>query len=380
MDCAASRRTRLPEARWSVDTTSLRRPFLPRQRRRRVRSAVHDRVAELVPRIREGAARTEAERRISTELLAALMDTGLFAASHLGDPDEHAAELLHVVHALTGACGSTGWLAAHAGATPWLVDLLPPQSRQALRGPSGADPIVAFSLDDGGRLVETDDGLRLTGRWTRVTGAAYAGWLVLCVRLPAAGAGRALGLVLVPVAECRLADSADTIGLSAIGACEVGVEDVLIPSGRWCALSGEHAPSGLLPIGAAAAMALLGGAQGALDDHCTQMRHRIDRTHGGEQIRTGDRSPTMIGRAATMLDAAQLLLQGPDVPDALPQDPYEHQTYAVNRAVQATELVFSSSASHALADDDPVARLWRDVRVGAREAGDLTARLRMLSV
>ena len=336
------------------------------------------RVADLVPGIREGAARTEAERAVATEVLTALMDLDLFSPRLGSDPAGRREELLDAVDQIAAACGSTGGLVAHAGATAWLLDLFPAPALDALRAEGAADPLVSFSLEPGGRLEETDDGPRLNGRWTEVTGAAYAGWLVLAGRRDDGTSG----LALVAASSLRLSPALDTIGLGATGALDVEAADVALPVEGWTPVPGESRAQALLPVGASAAMGMLGSARGALETHVAQVRDRIGRSHGGEEVRTGDLSPTMVGRAASMIDAAGLLLRegsGVDA-DALPQDPFEHQVYAVNRAVQATGLVFGSVRGHALTNDDPVARLWRDVRVGAQRAHTLIGRLRLLVV
>ncbi|WP_181407672.1 acyl-CoA dehydrogenase family protein [Nocardioides sambongensis] len=284
-----------------------------------------------------------------------------------------------MVHLVAGACGSTGWLTAHLGAASRLLDAFEKDVRADLIGPEGAAPPVAFTLEPGGRLTETEDGLRLDGRWTAVTGAAYAGHLILAARRRGFEAPGPLGVVLVPIESCRVAPAIDTIGLTAIGSLDVAVEGVAVPEEHWCEVDGLPSTT-TAPVGAVVAMALVGAAHGALDTHVAQVAARVALSHGGEEVRTGDLSPTKVGRAASLLDAAALLLAG-DVdtdPDGLPQDRLEHQVYAVNRSVQAAELVFSSMRTHALDADDPVARLWRDVRVGGDQARTLTTRLRSL--
>ena len=58
--------------------------------------------------------------------------------------------------------------------------------------------------------------------------------------------------------------------------------------------------------------------------------------------------------------------------------PFEEQLYAVDRAVESAGLVFASVRGHALDNNDPVARFWRDVRVGGHHARALIGRLRLL--
>ena len=114
--------------------------------------------------------------------------------------------------------------------------------------------------------------------------------------------------------------------------------------------------------------------------HLEQLRQRVELTQAGEEVTARDLSPARVARAASSLDAAALVLGTPTDadPDARARNPFDDQLYAVERAVEAVELVFASVRSHALDNDDPVARLWRDVRIGAHHARALISRLRML--
>lgn len=341
----------------------------------RVESSVRERVAEMVPRIREEAGRTEAERRIPTEVLAALLDAGVFALA----PADRAAQarlLLDVVQQVAAACGSTGWVTAHSGAIPWVLDLFPPEARQHVRGERDVDPLIAFSAEAGGTVTEDPDGLRLDGRWSAVTGAAQASWLVVAARRRTDGEPGRVGLALVEASACRLEESVDSVGLTASGAQEVSASSIPLAAFAW-AETGQRTGD-LVPVGAAVAMALVGAARGALDTHLEQTRARVALSHGGEDVTARDLSPARVARAASSLDAAALVLRGPADPDALPRDPFDDQLFAVERAAEAAGLVFSSVRGHALDNDDPVARLWRDVRVGAQHARALISRLRVL--
>lgn len=333
---------------------------------------LRDRVTEVVPRIREEAARTEAERRIPTEVIAALMDAGLFS---LDADDAVRPDRLQSIRSIASACGSTGWMTAHVAAAPWLLATFGPEVRDRLRLEPAVDPLVAYSLEPAGRVEERDGALHLSGSWAGVTGAVHASWLVLAARRGSADGTAPAGLVVVPTSECRLAPAVDSIGLAAAGAQDVTAVDVALPLDAWA----RPGSGQLLPLGTLAASALVGTAQGALDEHVEQVRRRVALSHGGEDVAPAGSSPARIGRAASQIDAAVHALQ-PEVvdPDGLPQEPLERQWFATERAVEGAELVFGSVRGHALDNGDPVARLWRDVQVGAQHMRALISWLRTL--
>ncbi len=266
-------------------------------------------------------------------------------------------------------------MSAHAAAAPWLLDAFGEPVRDRVRGEQGVDPLIAFTLEPGGSVTERDGALHLSGARSGVAGAAHATWLVLGARRSTGDGPGPVGLVVVPASDCGLTPAVDSIGLAAAGAQDVSATGIALPLDAWTSPDGDR----LLALGRFAAVALVGAAQGAFDEHVQQVRRRTELSHGGEDVGAAGLSPARVGRAASQIDAAVHAL---DVtasdPDGLHQEPLEQQRFAVERAVEGISLVFGSVRGHALDNGDPVARLWRDVQVGAQHARALLSRLRQL--
>ncbi len=75
--------------------------------------AVEARARDLIPLLRENAARTDRERRVPAENLAALTDAGLFrmmTPRRLGGHEAGITTKIRVVSELARGCGSTSWV------------------------------------------------------------------------------------------------------------------------------------------------------------------------------------------------------------------------------------------------------------------------------
>lgn len=339
-------------------------------------SGVHDRVQLLLPQLRNSAARTEAERQLPDDSMNALRAAGVMGllrpVSFGGTAD--VIGFLDAVRALSSACGSTGWVAAHLGGACGLLATFEDRALHEIWTPD-ADTAVAVSLHGRGTVAGRPGSLRLTGRWPQVAGCRHAAWFLL---VATAEDGRAV-LVLLPADQGRIEDTWNEVGLIAAGSHTVVAEDAAVPAFRMVDLSGTAGDLGPASVlSASVAMSVVGAAQGAWDSHVEQMRARVTVSHGGEDVAERGLSPVRVARAASEIDAAVLELQaifrGSDdrLPPALAADAWRDQRRAVERAWEAAGLVFDSVRSHALTGD-AVARFWRDARVGAYHASRLVA-------
>ncbi|MEZ0363072.1 hypothetical protein ACAG26_05135 [Mycobacterium sp. pUA109] len=260
-------------------------------------------------------------------------------------------EFVSAVCALAGADGSAGWLAAMFNAAAAEVAALPAAAGDAVWGDAPA-ALVAAGYQPGGQRLR--DG-QLSGRWT-VTGAERADWLLL-----SADDRGVRYRVLVPRGDAQIEPSA-AHGLAAAGICAVTAAGLRVEERRLFS-----APPPTVLVGAGAAAAVIGAADGLWRVHVEQVRDRLATSYGSEEITAA--TTTRVARAACDLDAAALqiaasLTQGPGAAAAA-------QLQAVTRARGAADHLLGGSRRHALDASDPVTRFWQDVHAGCR----LTLRL-----
>lgn len=293
----------------------------------------------------------------TSESLDALRDSGelgmLQPASHGGRGME-AEEFVAAIAELSSRAGSAGWLAAMMNAGAHLVDLLGTEAREVVWGASPEALVVAGWQPDGAR----SGGGSLSGRWLGVTGAEHADWLLL-----ATGAA----WLLVPRGEARI-ERVDTGGLRAAGICDVSVSGVPVPTDRAFDALRDYPAA----VGAGAAAAVVGSADGAWHRHVEHVRERLTVSYGVEEVTDQPSAPAQVAWVASDIDAARLqVIASLDTAVAGKSDAGLAHRQAVVRARDATDQLLSTSRRHALDASDPVTRLWRDVHLGCR----LTLRL-----
>jgi 3-hydroxy-9,10-secoandrosta-1,3,5(10)-triene-9,17-dione monooxygenase len=286
------------------------------------------------------------------EPIAALRNSG---AGRILQPPQYGGlglpcdEFVWVVCELAAINGSLGWLAAIYNVAAQQIAGLSPHAAHGVWD-ANPDALIAIGHRSSGDLV---DG-RLTGRWGSVVGAEQADWLLL----PAGGVSH----VLVPRSQVVVEAVEREVGLTAAGVGDVVVGDLTVDEGR--VFTGSH-QAGVV-VGAGAAAAVVGSADGVWRKHVEQLRARLDISYGGDEVT--DEAAAAVARAASDIDASKLQITGAldSVADELATATTAF-AQSVARARGAANRLLASSR-HALDASDPVTNRWRDVYAGYRLA------------
>lgn len=252
-------------------------------------------VRELLPTIRERASRTESERRVPEETMAALIEAGLFGMlrpTRYGGDESDPVDYFTAVRCLASACPSTGWVASLLGITPWHVALLEPRMGEDVWG-ADRDVLVSSSYAPTGRLVPVEGGYRLNGAWRSAPGAEHCEWIVLgTLMIGPSGDPVDYTAVVVPRSDYVLKDGWNVVGLRGTGSRDVLVRDAFVPPHRIYGAEGrrriakeQRAPGApvlyRVPFASIHSTAitapLLGAAEGAYAYHLARMR-RMEQT------------------------------------------------------------------------------------------------------
>lgn len=356
---------------------------------------VLDSVRALLPGIRDRAARTEAERDISAETMAALVETGLFRMfqprAH-GGSEQDPVTFFTAVRLLASACGSTGWAASLIGATPWHVALLEPQAAVDVWG-ADQDALVTSSYAPVGRLTPEEGGYRLRGVWRSAPAAEHCAWFVLgSLLIGESGDPVDYTAVLVPRADMAIDGDWNVVGLRGTGSKDVAVSNAFVPAHRIYGSAGRTRVSTIqrqpdspvlyrVPFATIHSTAitapLLGAAEGAYAYHLDRVRARNRLTHGGRKGVEDDFAHVSVARGTAELDASVLqldrdlreqyehALRNEPIPMELRLRARRDQVRCTERAVEAVDLLFRAAGGHAVRTSTPIQRSWRDVHTGA---------------
>jgi alkylation response protein AidB-like acyl-CoA dehydrogenase len=358
------------------------------------------RARALVPALRARQEETEATRRIPRESIDEMMAAGLYKVQqplHYGGYEMGLDSFVRVGMEIASGCGSTGWVFSTGAQHQWQIGMYPPEAQDEVWK---ADPaaLTGSSYAPTGTAVAADGGWRLSGIWSFCSGVVLCQWMILGVRLaPAAGADpTGFAFALVPCADYRIAPNWDVLGLVGTGSHDIVLEDVLVPAHRLLtheqALSGRPPGAGIntgdlfkIPFFAAISTclctAILGTAQGALEDYVADIRTRTTRGAAISAPKGMAEFPTIqlrVGEAAAAIEAAQQLVlrdcretmaimaEGRPLTETERARNKGDLGYAVRLAVRAADLLFESVGGTGLYNSNRVQRAWRDIHAGAK--------------
>ncbi|MEO7404851.1 MAG: acyl-CoA dehydrogenase family protein [Burkholderiales bacterium] len=358
-------------------------------------TTLHARIQALVPTLRERAAQTERDRRVSTDVTQMLRDTELFRLmqpARFGGFEYGFSELMTLSMEIGSGCTSTAWSAGLGVVHQWLAGLFPLEAQQEI----WANPhhLLAGSYAPVGKVTPVPGGYRLAGKWSWLSNCDNSDWYLLGVTFPPAedGARPMPGFVLVPRRECVIEDDWFMAGLAGTGSKSVVIpQEVFVPNYRkitFAEASGNNPPGAAVntapiyrvPFLAAVPVTLaspaLGALQGAIDQYIENVGGRTTRgavTGGGNPMRDLAHVQTRIGDASAALDAARLLLArdladveetvaaGDSVSVAKRIRNRRDHAYALKLAKGGIDSLFEAVGGAGLHLDHGIQRAWRDI-------------------
>lgn len=330
--------------------------------------AVLGAVRALLPTIAAAAADVDRTGAVDPEVITQLQEAGYFSLLQpraFGGLEAEPDDYLTATRELSSACMSTGWLAGWLAMNNWGLSVRDPRVLQDIWG-SDPSTLMCSSYAPTGRLERANGGFRLSGRWSRCTGADHAAWLsAAALRVGPDGAAQDFMAVLVPRSDFVVEGGWNGLGLRGIGAHDVVVSGAFVPEHRvfsWLDLDldGSVPPLDRLPqptlYTLAGTMPLLGAAQRLLSTHPldeTTALSSVAMAHTDVEL-----SVLQIRRnVGHLMDC----VRAGDYPDsALMLRTRRDQVMASERAVRAVRTMAQDRDSGT--DDGLAERIWRDVQ------------------
>ncbi|MDT2008251.1 flavin-dependent monooxygenase [Rhodococcus opacus] len=352
-------------------------------------------VRELLPMIAECADKVDESRRVSEQVIRELGDAGMFKMlqpRRYGGTESNPVHFYEVVRAVSGACGSTGWLASVLGVHPWHLALFDDRGQRDVWGHDDS-VLVSSAYAPVGRLVPVDGGYRLTGDWHFSSGCEHASWALLGAMVVGAE-GRPVDFLtaLVPRSDYRIHDVWDVVGMRGTASNEISAEDVFVPEHRikrnyeTAQLRGpgqkvNRGPLYRLPFATlfttAVAAPGVGIVAGCYERYLTFMRERVRLSLGGGRFVDDQFAQVAVARAASEIDAAILQMDrnvrelwelaeaGAELPMGLRLRVRRDQVRATERALEAIDLLFKTAGGSSLSRGNAIERSWRDAHAGS---------------
>lgn len=250
-------------------------------------------IDDLLPSLRERAARVERAGRLADETVAMLAAAGVFGAmqpARWGGLELDPASFFEGVARIAGACPSTGWVSCVLGVHGWQLALFPERA-QAEVWEGTPDARASSSYAPTGTVRVADGGYRLSGTWNFSSGVDFCGWALLGGVIPDQGEGPEFRVFLVPATDVAIDhDSWQVSGLQGTGSKDVTLADAFVPAYRTLSIVDDHAgthpgravnpgPLYALPwmsiFAYGIAAPAIGAATGALEHFTAQARLRV---------------------------------------------------------------------------------------------------------
>jgi 3-hydroxy-9,10-secoandrosta-1,3,5(10)-triene-9,17-dione monooxygenase len=349
------------------------------------RDALLDNARALLPAIGERVAEAESTRRIPVETIKELHEAGLFRVIQpkvWGGFELEPQVFLELGMLIATACGSTGWVYSILCVHSWELGCM---SRAAQEEVWSEDPttLTSSSYAPTGVVERVDGGYLLSGRWQFSSGCDHASWALLGALVPSDDGPR-LSALLVPRSEYRIEDVWHVVGLQGTGSNDIVVEGAFVPDHRVHALTSgsvvSESPLYRIPFatlfGYSLTAPVIGMAQGALEAHLAWTRAR-SRKVAGTKVAEEVFSQIRVAEASNEIDAARLQMlntfgemltlvaEGGEVPLALRARGRRDQVLGTQLALRAIDRVFANSGAHAIRNDSPIQRFWRDAHAAS---------------
>ncbi|RAY13365.1 flavin-dependent monooxygenase [Actinomadura craniellae] len=352
-------------------------------------------VRTLLPKIAERARATDEEGRVPAETIRELAGAGVFGMlrpKRYGGAESEPVRFFEAIRAISGVCGSTGWVTSVLGVHPWQLALFAETAQDEVWG---ADPetLVSSSYAPVGRLAPVPGGYELSGRWSFSSGCEHAGWaLVGALVVGAEGRPVDFMTVLVPRSDYAIEDVWDTVGLRGTASNDLVVERAFVPGHRTMRnydLAQLRGPGQKVNTGplyrmpfatvftSAVAAPVIGAVAGCYDSYVTAMRDRVRLSLGGGRFAEDQFAQVAVARAASEIDAAILqtdrnvrevygyAARNEPIPMELRLRVRRDQVRGTERAIEAIDVLFKTAGGNSLRRGSLIERAWRDAHAGS---------------
>ncbi len=202
----------------------------------------------LVPMLRERAAAADAQRRMSSDTMSALVDAGMFRLvqpRRFGGHQLGAEVFVEVMVEIARGDGSAGWITSLTSAHTKWAGFFPIEGQEEMYG-ANQDLRFPLVVAPQGRAIPTAGGHLLEGAWDYVSGCDVCNWLCVNAVVPTSSTDATpQGLVsaVIASADYRVEDNWHVDAMRGTGSKRAVVEEILVPDRRVIALDSSGEPA-----------------------------------------------------------------------------------------------------------------------------------------
>ena len=348
------------------------------------------RAEDLLPVLRERAARCEELRRLPDDTLRDFHEAQLFRIHQprrLGGAELEFAAVVEFAALFARACASSAWNWVNFAAHHMMLGMFPPRAQEEIWGDSRDALIASSFVFPAGSARKVKDGYVLSGRWPFSSGVDPSEWNMLAglARLDD-NAPPEQRVFLLNRSQYKVIDTWFAGGLRGTGSKDVEAREQFVPEHMTLAVAdtkGGATPGSVLNPGVLYRMPVfalfpymlsgvaLGIAEGLIGDFQRSIREKTGKMTGARiaeiqstQIRLGE--ATAYARASRLVQLencrdAQARIERNEVPDLGAKARYRLEgAYSVDWAVRAVDVMFGLAGAAGLYESGHTARAFRD--------------------
>lgn len=355
------------------------------------------RARDLAPLVAANADRTEQERQVTDEVMAALHDAALFRVvlpRAMGGGEASPLTVMRVLEAVAMADASTAWCLGQALGCSLAAAFLPPEAARDIFGPPNA--VLAWGPPNmKAKAVATDGGYRVTGDWMFASGSRHATWMGAHIPVYEAdgsprkdkGGNQVIRSMMYPRDSVEISDVWRVIGLKGTGSDNYAVNDLFVPEAYTYVRDSfdelyvdspiYHVP--LIPFyGIGFAGVACGIARVTLDAFIDHASRRVPsgssaamRENAVIQTGVAEAEARLRTARAYLCEMAEELWQTAATGEALSMDQRARLriaiTYGSNQAREVVDFAYRTAGAAAVFEDNPFERRFRDMHAVSQQ-------------
>jgi len=353
----------------------------------------------LASMIAQAAPQIEARRELTSEVVAALYDAGLFRMlipRSLGGHELPPVDYVEAIEEIAAADASTAWCVAQMSVASTMSSCLEPDTAREIFATNPRALLAVGPPSPSGRAVAVPGGYQVTGTWQFASGSRHASWMAAhCPVFESDGRPRLDGngmpverSLIFSKTDARMIDVWHVIGLKGTGSDSYTVTDLFVPSTRTMTAFGrnpaekrERGPLYRFTVfqlfGASFASIALGIARTTLEAFVELSKSK---TPYGAKILLRDNAviQSQIGLAQSQIASARVFLhqalaemwqdaQGGETTIEKRIQLRMASTHATHQAKQVVDAAYHAAGATAIFEGNPFERRFRDVHTVSQQ-------------
>lgn len=345
-----------------------------------------DKAKDLYPRLRERAAKCEADRKVPDETISEMQADGFFKVTQpkeFGGYELPYADFCELIMEIARGCPSTGWVYAVIGEHNQTIG--GHHRSETMEEIWGKDPNVRIASGNAPNLevTKTKGGWLLSGQLKFSSACQHCLWHLTGGMID----GKPMKFCF-PRGDNEILDTWHVMGMEGTGSHDVLLKDVFLADHRVVPADFRGAKFNDAPLYRqpqwstnpySLASAIVGAADGALKLFTDNIRERTPRMGGGFKIGELQSIQLRIAESAAEVDAAKrmlignlrethdLLLNAETLPTSVMARNRRDMAYAPILAKRAIDRIFYASGALSIFQTHDMQRFFRDINAAAQQ-------------